>query len=104
MNAAAQTTRLEVAETILAQLGGRQFIAMTGACNIGGDARGLQLRFKGSKVANHLRVTLERNDTYTVTFSKIRGLDCREVASREMVYSDSLRTVFTAITGLYTSF
>ncbi len=101
MNSAAKT--LDVAETILAQLGGGRFIMMTGAKNILGDASSLQLRFQGSQKANSLRVVLESDDTYTVEFFKIRGISCREVSSLSMVQASSLRTVFESATGLRTS-
>ena len=75
---------------------------MTGAV-VMGDANSLTVRFKGSDRANRLVVTLEPNDTYTMKFFKVRGTACREIASLEMVYADSLQSAFTRITGLYTS-
>lgn len=98
MNAAAQKT-LEVPTTILAQLGGRRFMLMTGAV-VMGDENSLTVRFKGSPKANTLRVTLDPSDTYTVEFFAARG---RLVQSDSFVYAEDLQRLFTAVTGLYTS-
>lgn len=56
---------MTVANTILNQLGGNQFLAMTGCKNLMGFENGLQMRIpqNGSK-ANFLKITLEADDTY----------------------------------------
>lgn len=98
----------EVAQTILAQFGGSRFIAMTGAKNFVGSDNYLQFdlpRGFASNKANKCRVTLDANDTYTVEFFKwnARAFDMKLISSDSNVYCDSLRAVFTAETGLYTS-
>jgi hypothetical protein len=91
------------AQTILNQLGGNKFIAMTGAKNFVGSDKELmfQLPTNQSK-GNKMRITLNA-DLYTVEVFKIRGVEVKTMASREMVYADQLRSVFTSITGLETS-
>jgi len=105
MNTATQTD-LTVANVILEQLGGRRFIAMTGARNILGDATSLQLKIgRGARDGiTNLRVELDLgSDTYTVTFYRIRGTKVAEVADFSMVHGDQLRSIFTSTTGFDTS-
>ena len=97
---------MHVANTILGQLGGNRFVAMTGAKDLLGDESSLQFKLpRGAKHGvNAVRVTLDPSDTYTVTFYKIgrRGLDVQVLAERTFVYAHALADVFTAETGLYT--
>lgn len=92
---------LEVANTIRQQLGGSRFSMMTGAKNFAGDAKSLQFqigRFAGLKV-KYVKVTLEVNDLYTMTFfNRVCGI----YEKRENVYNDQLAAVFTEVTGLDT--
>lgn len=95
------------AAEILSQLGGRQFVAMTGAKYITYDGTAptanLSLKFQGSPVATHLKIVLDGMDTYTVTFLKVRGNDCRTVKEFTGVYNDMLQSIFTETTGLHTT-
>lgn len=101
-------TDLRVAETILTQLGGGKFVAMTGARAFAGSADSLTFKLpKSPSGIRGVRVTLTPDDLYTVTFYKWTGRvgasDFVPVLEREGVYADQLRDVFTAATGLYTS-
>jgi len=102
------TNAAQVAQTILAQLGGNRFIAMTGAKNFtrAEDGRG-RLAFKLPRKANdginYVAVTLNQMDTYDVDFLSITGLKVREVSDFSNVYADQLRTIFEETTGLRTS-
>lgn len=99
------TNNMVVAETILAQLGGNQFLAMTGARNLLGDANSLHMKL-GRGAADgitHLRVVLDASDTYTVSFLKVRGVKVATVAEVSDVYAEDLRAVFTRHTGFATS-
>lgn len=89
------------AKEILNQLGGNKFCAMTGAKNfVYGDSMLMFAIGKGAKGGiNKVRVTLDPSDTYTVEFFKLRGVDCKQIASVDMVYADGLRAVFTSHTG-----
>jgi len=96
----------EAAMTIVQQLGGRQFVAMTGARNIVFDSRAsrpnVSLKFMGSKIATHIKIELDVMDTYTVTFYKIRGASIKTVKTLEGIYCDMLEAIFTDTTGLDT--
>ena len=100
----ATETKLIVAETILAQLGGRKFIAMTGAKHlIGGDKHlsfQLPSRFATDGI-NAVTITLAVDDTYTIKFRKLHGMKLKEMGEVAGVYCDQLRAVFTARTGLH---
>ena len=91
----------QIAQTILKQLGGNQRVAiMTGADQFLAGDRSLSFKFKNSKTANAVLITLERDDTYTLKFTKIRGLKFTDVATVEGVYFDGLIDVFEKTTGL----
>lgn len=96
-----------LAQTILNQLGGNRFAAMTGAKNFinGGDYLQFDLGRGATNKANKCRVTLTSDDLYTVEFFKwnARKLDMVSVGQSEGIYNDMLRDTFTAHTGFYTS-
>jgi hypothetical protein len=98
---------LIVANTILQQLGGNKFIAMTGAKNLGADGNTLSFRFPSRSGANHCRITLNSLDLYDMQFIRIRkvkGIPQSNVtAEHNGIYADQLQTIFTKETGLYTS-
>lgn len=99
-------TTLQIAKTILEQLGGRRFVAMTGAKNFLGGERTLSFRlpsyFARSGI-NAIRITLQPSDTYTVEFSRVRGVKFVPVSTHEGIYCDALPALFTAETGLLTT-
>lgn len=93
---------MSVAETILQQLGGQRFTAMTGSKNYLADG-------------NSLTVTLdEATDTYRMHFYKYTPGHLNkktfewvpdkvvEVAEFDNVYCDMLQELFTRITWMYT--
>jgi len=95
-------------EVILQQLGGNKFLAMTGASNLvtrGQADLAMKLpRGFAKDGINHVRIVLDRTtDTYTVTFSKTRGLQSATVRELATVYGDQLPSVFESITGLRVS-
>lgn len=92
----------EVAGTIINQLGGRQFVAMTGAKGYH-DKDSVVIKFKGSRIANYVTITLNVMDTYDVKFSKIQGVNIKTVKVLEGIYNDQLRPLFEEVTGLRTS-
>lgn len=96
---------MQTAQTILQQLGGGKFVAMTGTRHLCGDESrlmfGLPARLARDGI-NKVVVTLEPTDTYKVEFFKIRGTNVRLVAEDLNVYGDQLQRVFTARTGLDT--
>ena len=103
-------TAKQVSATILSQLGGGKFIAMTGSKNFvygtkdnGNDF--LQMHLTRNKMgAKFLTIELNANDTYTMEFRKInRNLDVVATVKHEEVYCDMLCFLFTKTTGLFTS-
>lgn len=95
---------MKVSETILKQLGGNRFVVMTGAKNF--STSGTNLSFKVGKNAGkvpHINIKLDDNDTYTVTFSNIRGTSIKTIKECDGVYCDMLRDVFEETTGMATS-
>lgn len=102
-------TNLEVANTILAQLGGRKFTSMTGAKHLIAIDSGLQLKLPNNFARNGintLRIVLDPSDTYTVEFGRSahrKGVHTYTVkAKHEDVYCDQLRELFEDVTGLAT--
>ena len=96
--------RLEIAETILAQLGGNQFRAMTGARHFVALDAGLQFRLPNARTANgvqHVRIMLEPSDLYAVTF--FRGDWTIIGESFDNIYCDQLADLFEDVTGLRTT-
>jgi MoaA/NifB/PqqE/SkfB family radical SAM enzyme len=96
---------MTVANTILEQLGGRRFRAMTGAKDFMGGERSLSFklpaRFAKDGI-NAVQVTLDASDTYSVGFFRVRGTAIKLVAKMDDVYADALAGVFTKVTGLDT--
>lgn len=96
---------MQVARTILEQLGGRRFIAMTGAKNFVGGQYTLTFslpRGFATNKADKVRVTLTPADLYTVEFFKTRRLELVPIASHDGLYAEDLAGLFTAETGLDT--
>ncbi len=96
--------RKQIADTILAQLGGGRFVAMTGAKSFSFDETGaLGMRIgRNSKSINYLKISLTADDLYTMEFKRIRGTKVTDVNTFEGVYCDMLQELFTEATGLYT--
>ena len=93
---------MEIARTILSQLGGNKFIAMTGARNLAAGNYFLSFKVgRNAKNVTHVRITLTDYDDYTMEFMTIRKSSVT-IYRREGVYCDNLQTVFTSETGLDT--
>lgn len=105
------------AKTILQQLGGLEFLIMTGSKNLVYDENSLRMRLvRNHSGANILKITLRWNDLYDMVFTYHRAPGyrvkdgkvferpevCREIKRYEGVYCDMLRSLFTEVTGLET--
>jgi hypothetical protein len=93
------------AEEVLQQLGGRKFIAMTGAKNFVKNDKDKSITFKIPRAKDgitHVMITLNASDTYTINFLSIRGNNIKQKPVKG-VYNDQLQSVFTQYTGLNTS-
>ena len=97
--------KLQIAKTILSQLGGNRFVAMTGAKSFGYDSKGssvsLQFRIgRNAKQVNIVKINYIRGkDLYEMEFYKGTRL-LKKVSN---VYADQLQKLFTKHTGMYTS-
>ena len=110
---------MSVAQTILDQLGGGRFVAMTGSKNFVSDGNTLRMHLaKNASKANRLEITLNGLDLYDMRFYRYtaprystRGGEFRvypekvtEVKTYNDVYCDQLQELFTDVTGMYTHF
>ena len=95
-------SNMQIANEIKNQIGSKA-LYMMGAKNLGGDVNSLSFRIRGSKVCNHIKVTLNSMDTYDVTYTKIHGHNCKTVSTSDGLYTDMLLKDFETTTGLYTS-
>jgi len=94
---------MEIAKTILHQLGGNKFIVMTGANNFIATENGLRMNIRRNKSgAKWLSITLNGNDLYDLEFSGIKKKDYHVFKSYNDVYNDQLCQIFEAVTGYYT--
>lgn len=94
----------QVAETIVQQMGGfGRLKCMVGADHFGTSGDNLSFKFKGSKVANYIKITLNGMDLYDVEFGKIWGTNYKIVKEIDGLYFDQLIPVFEDTTKLYLS-
>jgi hypothetical protein len=94
---------MNVANTILEQLGGAQFVALTGASKFCAGDQFLQFSLpKGcNQGINKCRIMLDPSDTYTVEFFRITGASFERKLEFSDVYCDTLKDLFERATGLY---
>ena len=102
--------KLQIANTILEQLGGNHFKMMTGAKNFLATDSGLSFAIPGQGFAkagiNKLHVILDESDTYTIRAFRVRrskGVPAvKLIGEHSGVYNDMLPAMFTDLTGLDT--
>jgi len=106
------TNQMNIANTILEQIGGRRFAIMTGAKNFSamkensetGQLGGLMFSIgRNSKGINKVIIRYMANDTYTMEFGTIRKYEYKVKTVVEEVYCDMLTDIFTDATGLEVS-
>ena len=106
-NNVAAAENMTVANTIVAQLGGGRFIAMTGAKTFVGGPNFLQFKLPrcGRDRINSVRIELNSLDLYDVIFHRIgrRGMDVTMVNTWASVSADMLTACIRTETGLATS-
>lgn len=95
------------AHTVLQQLGGNKFCAMTGAKDFIAGINELRFnlpRGAAKNKATKVIIKLNANDLYDVTFCKwnSRKLDVEFISQSDDIDADSLQSVFTRHTGLET--
>jgi hypothetical protein len=100
--------KTQVADTILRQLGGAKFAAMTGAYSFSSGPNALSMRFANRRAvkgrAMGCIITLTPADDYTIETLRVEPprYDRVIVAKAEGVYCDNLAETFTSLTGLDT--
>jgi hypothetical protein len=97
-----------IAQEILLQLGGRQFLVMTGTKNLVWDSKEstLTMRLTRNKIgAKWMKIHLNSMDLYDVAFlTENKTLHCTiTLWWRDNIYADQLRGLFERETGLRTS-
>lgn len=97
--------KMEIANTILEQLGGNKFIAMTGSHTFIADKKALIMTLTRNKArAKQLRIELNDKDLYDMTFYNVnQDFDHEIVTRHEDAPAEIIQNLFTATTGLYTS-
>lgn len=101
--ATTQDRTKEIAQTIMGQLG-RKALFMLGAKDFtcGGECH-LTFRIRGCSKVNVVQINLDPSDTYTVRFSRIRGIKVTRVSEHNDIYADQLHGLIERVTGLATS-
>lgn len=96
---------MQVAQTILQQLGGKRFTLMTGSKNYLSTDRSLRMNLSRNKSgAKWLKITLNAMNTYDmVFFTADKDLNIKVKEEKKDIYCDQLQDIFTQVTGLYTS-
>lgn len=98
---------MNAAQVTASQLGAMT-LKLLGAKDLMHDNEGKTLRFKirGSRKVNLISITIDADDTYTMTFSKYspKNLSLKTVNEFSGVYADNLHSIIESETGLYTRF
>ena len=101
---------MNAATITVQQLGGtRRLIAMIGAKDFMHDNNGqtLMFKFRGSDVANYVRISLNSLDLYDVEFKKIGrkagSLQAWVTGEFENIDAENLKRTIESFTGLYLS-
>ncbi len=92
----------QIAQTIIDQLGGNKFVAMTGAHQFTHMPSGVTFRIgANAKKVTHLRITLTGDDDYTMEFQSIRGLKPIKMIDHAFeIMADTLASTFARKTGM----
>jgi len=97
--------KIQIARTILNQLGGHKAVVMAGITESLALDSGLQFRFKGARFANKCVIKLNSKDLYDMAFYRVhrKGYDffCDLKQSYNDVYYDQLIPLFEETTGVF---
>lgn len=104
-NSKLKLNKMQVAQTILNQLGGNKFIVMTGSKNFVASENYLRMNLTKNKAkAKWLKITLNGKDLYDMHFfTADKECNITTKVKFEDVYFDQLQSLFIKATGLYTS-
>ena len=93
---------MQVARTILEQMGGDRFALMTGAKNFVGHEDALSFKFPRANKINYVKITLNSMDLYNLEFSYIHKYRMTTQKVYTDVGAEQLQSIFTEATGLFT--
>ena len=95
----------EIGLTILKQLGGNRFLAMTGSKGLNVQDNGFAFRLprNAKDGINYVQISLNGLDLYDLEFKSIWRGRIKVVKSFTDIYDDQLKELFTETTGLNTS-
>lgn len=92
---------LDIPETILQQLWGKKFLAMTWATNLLAWEKKFQFKIPLSNWINSVVIDYNScKDEYIIKFYKIKWIDFKEVSNFNGIYFDKLVEVFEQETWL----
>ena len=95
----------QVGRTILAQLGGRRFLTMTGAYSLDFSDSGFSARLPARNGGRSFTVLLNANDLYNISILQMDGRSFRVIETEHAsdVFAEALCETFERLTGLRTS-
>jgi len=98
----------QIAVTILRQIGGKRFVAMTGSHDFINLGNGLRMSLSRNKTsANRLEIIYDAGaDLYNVrfyrqSFSQTFEVKIKDIKTYAGVYCDMLEDIFSDVTGMY---
>ena len=92
---------MTIAQTIIDQIGGSRFIAMTGANTFCAFPDGVSFMIPRNKSgANRCMITLTDDDLYDVEFGRLIAMKYKIKETHSGIFFDMLGEVFTRTTGL----
>ncbi len=98
-------SNMNIAKTIMGQLGGSRLAVMTGAKNFLAVEGGVSFRIgRNSKGVNYVKVILNAMDLYDIEYGRVYGTKYTVKAESKDVYNDQLKDNFEINTGMYLSF
>lgn len=94
---------LIIANEILRQMGGNRFLVMTGTKVQYGEENSITFKLTKNKLkAKWLKITLNSMDLYDLEFKSLIKDELVTLKEYNNIYSESLQSIFTEATGLYT--
>jgi len=91
----------EIAKTILQQIDGNRLKLFVGAYNFVDHGDGLSFRFKGSKKANYVKVTLNASDLYDLEFIKVGNITLKMAGLSQEDFDRKLFKNKAEFSGVY---
>jgi len=89
---------MEIAKTILNQLGGNKFAFATGSKNFVSDNKSLTFKLSMNRSkGRYMKITLNGNDLYDIKVLNLKG---KVIVEKNDICVENLQYTFTEITGL----